>query len=433
MKKVTVALLLAAFSVSAFAQSGTNSPYSQYGLGALSDQTSGFNRGMNGLGYGLRENNQVNFLNPASYSALDSLTFIFDAGISGQITNFEEKGIKKNANNADFEYIVAGLRLARHMGLSFGLVPFTNVGYNYSNQTIINVDGDNLKTTSTNSFSGSGGLHQLYLGVGWQPFSGLSVGVNAAYLWGNISKSVNNTFSDPAINTLSNYYNDSIKSYKVDFGIQYAAHLSKKDQLIVGATYGLGHRLNDSPHCRIVSNNPQTNVTNTQTYQIDNGLEIPTSIGVGLAWYHNDKWKIGADYQLQQWSKTQYPVYSIVNNIPQYKLTDGMFSDRNKVTLGGEYFNNERSRNFFKTLRYRAGVSYATPYLKINGQDGPKEYSVSAGFGIPIMNAFNNRSILNISAQWVRMDSQTFIKENTFRINIGLTFNEHWFAKWKVE
>ena len=53
-------------------------------------------------------------------------------------------------------------------------------------------------------------------------------------------------------------------------------------------------------------------------------------------------------------------------------------------------------------------------------------------FGIPIVNAYNNRSLLNISAQWVRQDSKVFITENTFRINIGLTFNERWFAKWKV-
>ena len=79
------------------------------------------------------------------------------------------------------------------------------------------------------------------------------------------------------------------------------------------------------------------------------------------------------------------------------------------------------------------GAYYATPYQKINGVDGPKEYSVSAGFGIPIVNGYNNRSILNISGQWVCQDSKTFIKENTFRINIGLTFNEKWFAKWKVE
>ena len=120
MKKIFIAVLMVANTMLAYAQSGTNSPYSQYGLGVLSDQTSGFNRGMNGLGIGFREHNQVNFLNPASYSALDSLTFIFDAGVSGQITNFEEKGKKKNARNADFEYVVAGFRFARHLGVSFG-------------------------------------------------------------------------------------------------------------------------------------------------------------------------------------------------------------------------------------------------------------------------------------------------------------------------
>lgn len=77
------------------AQSGTNSPYSQYGLGILSDQTSGFNRGMNGVGLGFHEHNQVNYLNPASYASLDSMTFILDAGISGQVTNFEENDVTK--------------------------------------------------------------------------------------------------------------------------------------------------------------------------------------------------------------------------------------------------------------------------------------------------------------------------------------------------
>ena len=110
-----------------------------------------------------------------------------------------------------------------------------------------------------------------------------------------------------------------------------------------------------------------------------------------------------------------------------------MFADRHKFTLGGGYCPLENSRNFLKRVHYRFGASYATNYLKINGVDGPKEYSVSAGFGIPVVNGYNNRSLLNISAQWVRQDSKTMITENSFRINIGLTFNERWFAKWKME
>ena len=45
-----MAVLMLGATLLANAQSGTNSPYSQYGLGVLSDQTSGFNRGMNGVG-----------------------------------------------------------------------------------------------------------------------------------------------------------------------------------------------------------------------------------------------------------------------------------------------------------------------------------------------------------------------------------------------
>ena len=47
MRKIIAAAVLSAMTITTYAQSGTNSPYSQYGLGLLSDQTSGFNWGMN--------------------------------------------------------------------------------------------------------------------------------------------------------------------------------------------------------------------------------------------------------------------------------------------------------------------------------------------------------------------------------------------------
>ena len=60
-------------------------------------------------------------------------------------------------------------------------------------------------------------------------------------------------------------------------------------------------------------------------------------------------------------------------------------------------------------------------------------HAVSLGVGIPIINSYNNRSLLNISGQWVRQSAEGFVKENIFRINVGFTFNERWFAKFKVE
>lgn len=432
MRKALTTVLFAAASMVAVAQSGTNSPYSQYGLGTLGEQSGGFNRGMNGLGIAFSEHNQVNSLNPASYASIDSLSFIFDAGISGQITNYSEKGVKVNAKNGNFEYVMAGFRVAKHLGLSFGVLPFSNIGYQYSSSTKLNnSDGSTSVVYSTNTYSGSGGLHQVYLGAGWSPFKGFAFGVNVAYLWGDYTRSVVNSYTDGYVNTLSKEYTASVRSYKLDFGVQYTHSITKKDQLTLGVTYGLGHKLGADPKCQMVSNNAQTAVADTTTYTIKNGLELPHTFGVGLMWNHDNRWRVGADYTLQKWSKLTTPKFDINSN--QYVLAGGQFADRHKVTLGGEFCPQERSRNFFKRVHYRMGASYATNYLKIKGQDGPKEYSVSAGFGIPIINGYNNRSLLNISAQWVRQDSKAFVTENSFRINIGLTFNERWFAKWKME
>lgn len=430
-KKVLGAGILASVCITpAVAQSGTNSPYSQYGLGLLNEQSSGFNRGMNGLGLAFREHNQVNYINPASYSALDSLTFIFDAGLSGQITNFNENGHKINANNADFEYAVAAFRAFKHVGVSFGIVPFTNVGYNYAITDYLNDDRD---VAYTNTYSGSGGIHQVYFGAGWEFLKGLSVGANISYLWGDIDRFVINSYSDGSINTLSKYYTASVKSYKLDVGLQYQLALDKKNALAIGLTYGLGHKLGTDPTCNIISTNTMTAVADTASFTVNNGLEIPTSFGAGVMWNHANKLKLGADFSYQQWGSLQYPVYRVVNDEPRYELTDDYYKDRYKVTVGGEFCNDEMSRRFFDRIRFRAGVSYATSYYKINGLDGPDEISASIGFGIPIVNAYNNRSVLNISGQWVHSAANGLLTENTFRINIGITFNERWFMKWKVD
>lgn len=429
MKKILLSVLFVALSAYAFAQSGTNSPYSQFGYGVLSDQSQSMSRGMNGLAYGFREHNQINSLNPASYSALDSLSFMFDAGVSGQLTNFEENGKKRNAKNADLEYVSGAFRLFRHAGLSFGLLPYSNVGYNYYNTGY--VDGSRT-TTYANTYAGDGGLHKVYVGVGWAPVKDLSVGANVAYIWGKYTNSVINNYSDATINTLMKVYQADLNGIELNFGIQYTAHVAKRDWVTIGATFNPKRKLTGDPQCLVISNNPQTGVADTTKYTISGGMELPMTIGAGVVWNHNQQLRLGFDYQLMKWKDVSFPQYTLTNAGPRYALNSNYFNNRTKYTFGGEYCYGERARNFFKRIRYRAGVSYATPYQKVNGQDGPKEMSASVGLGIPIVNGYNNRSMLNISGQWVR-STDAFIKENTFRINIGFTFNERWFAKFKVQ
>ena len=430
--KAMFAAFLSSVAAQGLAQSGTNSPYSQFGLGTLAQQASGFNRGMNGLAIGFHDGNQVNYINPASYAYTDSLTFLFDMGLSGQITNFSENGTKRNVKEANFEYAVAGFRLARRLGMSFGILPYTNVGYNYSSSGYIN--GRN-SVSYTNSYSGSGGLHQVYAGLGWSPFKHFAIGVNGGYLWGNISRSVTNSYSDNYANTLSKSYSAEVRSYTLSAGIQYDMRLNKKNMLTIGLTYGLGHKIGGEPTCRVISTNSQTNVSDSLVLGGKSlELEVPHTFGAGLLYNHDNRLRLGVDYSLQKWGSVAFPEYRTVSETEvSYVMNDSYFKDRHQFTLGTDFLPNPSSRSLLSRIHYRAGVSYATSYIKVNGKDGPSEISGSFGFGIPIVNSYNNRSFLNISAQFAHSSANGLISENIFRINIGLTFNEKWFQKWKVE
>ena len=426
MNKFIGCLVLSALTtMSAFAQSDTNSPYSQYGLGDLADEGVGFNKGMGGVGYGFRKGNEVNPLNPASYASIDSVTMIFDAGLSGQITNFKEGGRKLNAKSGGFDYFMGAFRLIRRVGFTFGVMPYTNIGYSYSTSTRL----EDMSTVITGSYRGDGGLNQLFVGMGWQVLKNLSIGFNAGYLWGDVERTVK-TGGTSSVNTLYKEYNASISNYKLDFGLQYTQPVNAKDDLTIGAVFSPGHKLNADPSCQIISSNTNVQKSDTTSYTITNGLEIPTSFGAGLAYNHDQKLRVGADFKYQLWGSTEFPAIDDKG----YNLHSGLLKDCFRLNVGAEWIPNPRStRSVFHHVRYRMGAGYATPYYNINGQDGPKELQLSAGVGIPIMNGYNNRSILNVSVQWQHRSADNLITENTFRLNIGITFNERWFSKMKVE
>ena len=157
--------------------------------------------------------------------------------------------------------------MAPRLGMSFGIVPYTNVGYNYSTSEVKERDYNGQPSNYvTNTYAGSGGIHQVYVGLGWMPFKNFSLGVNGGYLWGTLDRSITNSYTNTSANSLLRNYSASISSCKVDFGLQYTLSLSKKDALTLGLTYGLGHKICDTPSVEDISVNSQTSVTDTTTY-----------------------------------------------------------------------------------------------------------------------------------------------------------------------
>lgn len=421
----------ALFLTAAAQTNGSNSPYSRYGFGLLSDRAQGFNKGMSALSYGMRSGTQLNAKNPASYSAIDSLSFLFDIGLSLQNGNLEQNGKKINAHNTSLDYVSMGFRAAPNVGISLGIMPFSTIGYDISRDTIIR-DEKVGNITQTGSNSGNGGVHEAYVGVGWQMFRGLSAGANVGYMWGDMTHTVLNSSSEAAAITNREQYVADFRTYKLEFGVQYEHQIDKKHRLTAGIVYGLGHDVKSK--AEYYNQSIQSgSVQNADTTTLRNAFQMPHTFGFGLTWSYRNSWRVGADYTLQKWSSVTFP--SFEKGSAEYVACKGLYTDMHKLTVGGEYVPNPDGVRWRNRVRYRAGFSMTTPYTKVNGLDGPRDWLVSVGAGLPIMNYHNNRSVLNLSAQYeqVKPKFAGMITERYLRICIGLTFNERWFTKWKVD
>ncbi len=394
---------------SAHADNGINSPYSRYGLGILSDQNLGVNRQLGGLGYALSSHNYINLLNPASFAKADTITMLFEGGFSLQNVNFKEGNVQKNAKNASFDYLAMQFRAFKNVGISLGCLPYSNVGYSFATKS-----KESGKETTSN-YNGEGGIYQPYIGIGWSPVKNLSIGAMASYIYGDITHTIYNNFSESAITDMQRAYNVKVRSYKLDFGAQYSFNTGKKHNFTLGAVYSLGHDLNAEAM-------EITTITTSDTTKIDGAFKLPHTIGAGILYNYNNKWKFGVDYTYQKWGAVDFFDYD-------------KGADRSKISAGIEYSpGNMLSRNIFKKMQYRMGAYYAQPYTEIEGQKGCKEYGVSAGFSFPIINHINNRSMVHVSGQVVRVEPQSpgMIAETCLRLNIGITFNENWFMQLKL-
>ena len=398
------------------AENGMNSPYTRFGFGQLAVPELGIHKAMGGTGIAVRNYNQINLLNPASYSTVDTLTFILDMGLSLQNTNFSEGSVRKNARNASFDYLAAQFRLVRGWGMTVAYLPLSNIGYSYSNTSTVRTDEEGI-VTSTNAYSGEGGLHQVRTGIGWEPFRWLSIGANANYTYGYMQHVVANSYSESTISSRTKVYSADVSAFGFDAGLQFCFD-TKTDRFVLGATYTPALKLNGRPY--VVDYVVTSSVATSADTLFHSPLTMPETIGAGLSWKHGDHFLIAADASLKRFGSTQFFGES------------GL--DQWRASIGCQYTPTYNRHNFLRCMLYRAGVHYATTYYKVNGVAGPAELGVSAGVGIPILNRWNQRSAVNLSGQFIHMQPAAagMMAENYFRLNLSVSFIENWFTKWRV-
>lgn len=449
--KLLIPILAATFSLGAAAQNGINSPYSRYGFGIQSERAMGFNKGMGGVAQGFRHGEQINIANPASYSEVDSLTALFDLGISLQNGNYKMGNLQQNIRNTSFDYFAFQFRAAKHLGMTVGVMPISNIKYSFasSDETLSGTEN----VTSSYSFEGDGGLREVFLGIGWRPFKPISIGVNGSYLWGDYSHSMTMPFSESSAFSMARTYSADISTYNVQAGIQYIQPINKKDKIVIGATYTLGHKVGSDAY-RSTETRSSSTVETSTTDTIKNAFELPHAIAAGLTYYHLNRLRIGADFELQRWSDCKFPNQQTIlsdatgTSADTYTSTKGQLNNRTKIAAGLDWVPNPDAGNLFKRCAYKLGGYYSQSYAKADMTgavtEKPTEFGISAGITVPVTNSniWHNSPKLNLAVQWVHTNipylnastmRQSTLNENYLKLCIGLTFSERWFYKWKVQ
>lgn len=403
--------ILAGSSVNA--QSSGNSEYSQYGIGDLSSPSFSRNLSMGGLSQAINNSNDINVNNPASYSAIDLTTF--EAGFFSTFAKYRNSANTLPStvtNNTSIGYLAFAFPVvAKKWGASFGILPFSTMGYSLTSTENTALGPVNYK------WKGSGGLSQFYIGNAVNLFKGLSIGANVSYLFGPIDKTRTVQFA-PSYNALNILTNSStaIGGFYFNYGAIYTKEFKTDYAVSLGlsgsATTNLNANTETLSQTYIESNGTGYRVDTVLNTQTQKGtVVLPGYVAGGLVLRKTSKWMVGIDYHSQDWSRYRF-----------YGLEDSL-TNSSKIILGGEYI--------YKRVRYRAGLRLENTYLSINNTQ-LKEQAISIGAGIPISRGF---SYLNISAEIAQRGTLTnsLIQEQYVRLVLGLTLSDRWFIKRKFD
>lgn len=433
MIKKLVLVFIALFAIQSYAQNGTSSPYSFYGIGSLNFKGSVENRSMGGLGV-YKDSIHINFQNPATYAGNNLASFNnesrpikFAVAGSATTTKLKTDTSSDNSKSANFEYLALSIPVGK-FGFGFGLQPYSAVGYKLETRN----DSDNLE----NRYEGEGGLNKVFLSLGYQIDKSLSFGLQADYNFGNIENNTvdigYNEDGIPLQYQTKEYNRSDLSGLNFNLGLHYQKMITDKLELQASATY--------TPKTELTSKNErtfstifvgETSDTDVTLYELDGNLEasnlqetnltLPSKFSIGAGLGQPRKWFAGIEYTTQNTSEFYNPLYDNVG---------ATFEDASKLSIGGFFIPEYNSfSKYWKRMTYRAGLRFENTGLNINNES-IKEFGMSFGVGVPVGNVFSNANIGLEFGQKGTLNAN-LVKENFVSFQVSLSLNDRWFIKKK--
>lgn len=425
LKSILVAALFAWLGTDVFAQADADSPYSLFGVGQVRDKAMNVRlKGMGGTAnamFGIG----INTENPASYAKIDSLAFLFDAGLYFKTSNFRTSTLSERAANASFDHVAMAFGLTSWWKMAVGVQPYSTAGYTM----VVNGNKPDIGNYATR-FKGSGGLNQAYIGTAFKLGKHFALGANAYYVFGNTKTETTLYFPDSLymIGTRRNL-DLMVSSFMFDYGLLFDANVGNDMKLSLGLTYTqpVALRGKQTLFIRSIEESQDSDIE----YVIDTVVNTTSTtkthmyqgIGFGVALQKNNRWTVGADFNWNQWSR-----------FAREGVTDAL-QDSWSVTAGFEFTPSHSSiSGYFRRMSYRFGGFYEHGMITLMGNDGEQhsinKMGATIGVSFPLPKSLSKVELAVEAGQYGTREGG-LIQEQYAKVNIGVSVFEHWFMKRK--
>ena len=424
LKKVlfSISLLISGYSI---AQNSTASPYSLGGLGDVTFRGNAINRMMGGISV-YADSIHANLNNPASLGELKLTTF--SVGVHYRNTQLISDETNENVASGSLDYIAVSIP-TKHFSFSFGVMPFSSVGYQL--QSLDDTNEQNI----LNRYEGKGGVNKTFISVGLKVFKFLNIGGTLNFNFGSISSDASRQEENVDFGTFLRN-SSQIRGIDYQLGAHLKIPLSKKFYIDAFATY--------SPEHSLTSENEQSFFTRSVTTQTvgtvievdlaDQNLDkVDLTIGskyeLGLGFGQDKKWLLGAQY-------TAINSGNFQNDFIQ--LNSVSYENGSRLSVGGYFIPNYSSiTNYWKRMAFRAGFRQEISGIMINNTS-LEETGISFGVSLPLGGYYSAANVagyssLNIGFELGKRGVNTngLIEENYWSIRVGASLNDLWFIKRK--
>jgi len=412
MRKLSILFILISFF--GYSQRTSYSPYSYFGVGETNFSATVENQMMGG-NTAYYDSVHQNMNNAASLSKLKFVNY--SVGVDLKNTSYLSASTNEKSTAAAINYISVAIP-TKLLSFSFGIKPKTSVGYLLEN------DDKSKNPPELNRFTGSGGVSNAYVSIGFELFKNWGFGFSSSYAFGNL-----NHYHTKILENIELYTRvsseSSVSGLDYNFSTVYQKTFNEKITLYSSIIYQPEANYK-SRNNQIISTIDPNSSFGGDFEEIDlsavglknTNIKIPNSLSFGLGLGQDKKWFLGFNY--------------MKNDEGGYKnelmgLDNVEFKSSQTYSIGGFLLPEYNSfTNYFKTLTYRFGLRYKSGGLYVNNQQ-INEIGVNFGFGIPLAGI----SSANLGFEFGQRGTTkaSLIKEKFFSIRLGVSLNDLWFIR----